>query len=264
MTPLPGQRQPGPAADDLVVGVGGAGIRNDALLEKGAGIPPRDIHLPEIGHIDHRSDADVVLHQGDIDRELVVALDELHRPVQRVHQPVKLPVAALLVAHLAPLLRKDRNARRPEVLADGPVGQPVGPRDRRAVVLEAYVVVVEVLIDLHDRGSGSHGRIEQGRQQIHSHLVVNHRSAFLGIRSLHCHGKGNNNLSYNEGCGAHILRRSAFGHDPRPGDERGRKRRLPPRVENRAGTPRCEKIPHNVLHIPQKAVYLHSELCFNT
>jgi hypothetical protein len=39
-----------------------------------------------------------LLNQGDIDGELTVALDELFGPVQRIDQPVALPVLALIPA----------------------------------------------------------------------------------------------------------------------------------------------------------------------
>ena len=145
------------------------------LLEVGPRIAARDVDLLEIGHVDHRPHADIVLHERDVDRKFVVALDELHRAVQRIDQPVELPVAALVVEHLAPLLAQDGDARRPEVLADGLVGHAVGQRNGRPVVLETYVVILLVLVDVHDGGTCPDRGIEQGRQQIHSHLVVNHR-----------------------------------------------------------------------------------------
>ena len=62
-------------------------------------------------------------------------------------------------------LAQDRDARRAQVFADGFVRQPVGERDRRLVVFEAYIVIVEVFIDIHYRGTGSDCRIDERRQQ---------------------------------------------------------------------------------------------------
>ena len=194
VAPLPGQRQRRPIADDLVVGILRGGVRRDMLLEVRTRIAARNVHLFEIGNINNRPHADVILHQGDVDRKFVVAFDKFDRAVQRIDQPVKLPVAALFVAHLPTLFRKDRDTCGTEVLADGLVRDAVGQRDRGFVVFETYIVIVEILVNAHDRGSGSDCRIEKRRQQIHSHLVVNHRNSYFGIGNFYCHGKGNKNL----------------------------------------------------------------------
>ena len=188
------QRQARPPGDDLVVGIFRPGIGRHMLLDIRACIPPRDIQLLEIGHVNHRPHADIVLHQGDVDRKFIVPFDKFDRPVERVDQPVELPVAALVVEHLAPLLAQDRDARRAQVFADGFVRQPVGERDRRLVVFEAYIVIVEVFIDIHYRGSGPDCRIDERRQQVHPHLVVYHRSSSFEFGNFGCHGKGNKNL----------------------------------------------------------------------
>lgn len=139
---------------------------------------------------------DVVLHERDVYRKFVVALDELDRSVERIYEPVELPVAAFVVAHLTPLLRKDRNARRTEVFADRLVCQTVRYRDRRMVRFEADVVIVAVLVYAHDRRPGPDRRIEERRQQIHAHLIIYHRSPCLKFRNLLFHRKGSKNLSY--------------------------------------------------------------------
>ena len=114
-----GWRQLPPARDDLVVGVFGGGIRRDMLLDVGTRIAPGDVHLFEIGDINDRPHADVVLHQGDIHGKFVVSLDEFDRSVERIDQPVQLPVTAFVVAHLAALLTQDRDARAAQIFADG-------------------------------------------------------------------------------------------------------------------------------------------------
>ena len=113
------ERQLPPARDDLVVSVFGGGIRRDMLLDVGTRIAPGDVHLFEIGDINDRPHADVVLHQGDIHGKFVVSLDEFDRSVERIDQPVQLPVTAFVVAHLAALLTQDRDARAAQIFADG-------------------------------------------------------------------------------------------------------------------------------------------------
>jgi hypothetical protein len=112
------------------------------LLDVGTRIAPGDVHLFEIGDINDSPHADVVLHQGDIHGKFVVSLDELDRSVERIDQPVQLPVAAFVVAHLAALLTQDRDARAAQIFADGFVCETVGEGDRRLVVFEAYIVIV--------------------------------------------------------------------------------------------------------------------------
>jgi hypothetical protein len=89
------------------------------LLDVGTRIAPGDVHLFEIGDINDRPHADVVLHQGDIHGKFVVSLDEFDRSVERIDQPVQLPVTAFVVAHLAALLTQDRDARAAQIFADG-------------------------------------------------------------------------------------------------------------------------------------------------
>ena len=67
---------------------------------------------------------------------------------------------SFVVAHLPTLLRKDRDACDAEVFADGPVGHTVGRRDGGFVFLEAYIVIVEVLVYVHYRSSGTDRCVE--------------------------------------------------------------------------------------------------------
>jgi hypothetical protein len=130
------------------------------LLQVGSLAAPGHVHFLEIGDVNHRPRTYVILHQRDIDRELVVPLYELHGAVQRIYQQEQLPVAPLVEAHFAPLFAQDRNTGLPQVVLDGLVRETVGHGDGGAVAFEADVVVVAVLIDLHDRGPRPDGRIE--------------------------------------------------------------------------------------------------------
>ena len=191
--PPVGQRQTTPAVHDTIVGKRRRRIGHHRLFHIGPPTASRDIDFSQIGHINHRRLTHVVLHQSDVDREFVVAPDEFDRAVERIDQPEQLPVAALLVTHFAPFFRKDRNARRSQRFLDDPVRRAVGDRNGGFVVLDAYVVVFAVLVDLHYGCPGTYCRIENARQQILSHFVANHRLPTFRVRHRFSEGKGNKN-----------------------------------------------------------------------
>ena len=123
-----------------------------------------------VGHVEHRRHAHVVGHEGYIDREFVVAFDELHRAVQGIHQQEQIPVAPLVEEHFAPLLAQHGDAGSAEILLYGGVGDAVGDRYGGLVALDAYVVIVAVLVYLHYRRSRLYGGVETLRQKFLSDL----------------------------------------------------------------------------------------------
>ena len=152
--------------DDLPVRVFRVGIGRHPLFQESTAPAPREIHLAQIGNIHHRRHAPVILHQGDIDRKLVVSLDKLHRSVQRVHQPEQLPVAALFVPHLTPLFAQNRNTGRSQIGLDRFVRPAVRDGNRSLVALNADVVILLVFVNLHNGRTGPHRRIEKVGQKV--------------------------------------------------------------------------------------------------
>ena len=70
----------------------------------------RDIDDPRHGH--------AVGHEGDVDRELSIALDEFFRPVERVDYPERAPRPAFVVGDVASFLAQDGIGRRAEQVGD--------------------------------------------------------------------------------------------------------------------------------------------------
>ena len=142
-----------------------------------------DIHLLIVGDIDHRTDTLVVVHQCDVDRKFVIALDKFDGTIQRIDQPEELPILTLFVQHLATLFAQNRDARHAEYLLDLVVGQAVGYRYGCAVALDADVVVVTILVDLHNLGTGLDGCIYSHLDKVGANLVsYNH----LVCLKFHC------------------------------------------------------------------------------
>ena len=80
----------------------------------------------------------MVAHQGDVDRELAIAADELLGAVERVHQPQLGPGAAdrKRVRGLGFLgQHRDRRRQRRELARENLVSRTVGKGDRRLVCL---------------------------------------------------------------------------------------------------------------------------------
>ena len=76
-------------------------------------------------HAEHRL---AIFDQGDIDRELVIALDELLGAIERIDQPQTRPGATFFIADGGRLLRQHRDIRRqrPQPRADERMGGAVG------------------------------------------------------------------------------------------------------------------------------------------
>src|SRR5690606_28401451 len=104
--------------------------------------------------------------QGNIHGELAVAADKLLGTIERVHQPVTLPTAALRPGDVGIFFRKYGDARveRPQALDDDFVRCQVGGGKGTLVVLAAYFVV-GLRVDTHDGPAGlardAPDRIEQ-------------------------------------------------------------------------------------------------------
>ena len=63
--------------------------------ERLVGVTIAHVDVPPHGHADHPEHRFAVFDQRDVDRELAVAADELLGAVERVDQPVALPVPTL-------------------------------------------------------------------------------------------------------------------------------------------------------------------------
>ena len=160
--PFGDERQPAGSLFDFVEGVGGVGAGFDPVAHIGAEAPVGEVDLVQIGDVDHGRRTDVVLHQGDVDRELVVAGDEFARAVQRIDQPEEFPVAALLVVHFAAVLAQNRDACLSQRALDRLVRRTVGGGDGAEIsVVLRQVVIVAVFVDPHYGGSGTYCGIER-------------------------------------------------------------------------------------------------------
>ena len=133
-------------------------------------------------HVHHAQHRHAVFHQGDVDGELAVALDEFLGAVERVHQPETGPVLAVFIGDAAGFLGEHRNLRGQGLQArlDQVVGGAVGLGDRAVVVLVVHVHVAAI-VDFKDGGAGVHGdggyRAQQGVQIVHSavHQTLGHQ-----------------------------------------------------------------------------------------
>ncbi len=111
----------------------------------------RAVHHLHHRRVDHAKDRLPVFNQGDIDGKLAVALDKLFGAVQRVHQPVALPVLAYLPGRRV-LFRQNRNiGRQRQQAADNHlVRRNIRGRDRRIVLLAGNVHRLFSIVNFHD------------------------------------------------------------------------------------------------------------------
>ena len=133
---------------------------------EGAEVGVGKVYPFAVRYVYHPEDGPVVGHEGDVHREFAVALDELHRSVQRVYHPEEVPVLALGVEHFASLLAEERDACLAEILPDDGVGQAVGHRDRRPVALDVHIYRAAAVVDVEYRGPGPDGRVVCLGQQV--------------------------------------------------------------------------------------------------
>ena len=147
---------------DFVEGVGGVGAGFDPVADVGAESPVGKVDFTQVRNVNHCCCADVVLHQGDVDREFVVAVDEFARAVERIDQPEKFPVATLLIVHFASVLAQNRDAGLAQRAFDDVVRRTVGGGDGTGIpVVFRKVVVVAVFVNLHYGGSGPYCGVER-------------------------------------------------------------------------------------------------------
>ncbi len=102
-----------PAADDPDRRRTGFGHvdRGDRVVfaQFGADTLAADIGFGLDGHMDDAENRAMIVDQGNIDRELAIAVDEFPGAVQGVDQPVLRPLRALGKRRQSFLLRNDRN-----------------------------------------------------------------------------------------------------------------------------------------------------------
>ena len=140
------QRRPGVANLNLLTPA--------ALLFPGLAVfrAVQHLHHRRIDHAKHRF---ALLNQGDIDRELAVALDKLFGAVQRIHQPVALPVLALLPL-LGVFFRQDRDigGQRQQAAHNDFMRSNIRRGNRRIILLAGDVHRLISIIDFHNGIAG--------------------------------------------------------------------------------------------------------------
>ncbi len=111
-----------------------------------------------------------VFHQGDVDRELAVFLHEFLGAIQRIHEPVGRPLAALRKGGLGTFFGEHGKPglERGEAFDQTVVSGAVGLGEGGVVVLGLYVEVAAVDVEnavagLLDQGQQAFGEFASGR-----------------------------------------------------------------------------------------------------
>ena len=103
------------------------------------------------GHVDDAEHSIVPVDQRDVDRELAIARHEFLGAVERIDQPIALPLTALAIRNVAGLFGQHRYLRRERLQSvhDDLVRLRVGERERRLIRLARHFELLPV--DAEDR-----------------------------------------------------------------------------------------------------------------
>ena len=177
-------------------------------------MPQRSTH----GRKHHTEDGNAGLDQGDVDGEFAIALDEFARAVQRIHQPVALPVAPCFPRDIRRFFRQYRQVRGQafQSLDDAVMRGQVCGGQRAGIGLA--VDFKRVFVDIED-GSGGLARDADHRfaqlraGQAHAGFL-SHSRAMNRAASERPSEKSSRSISWSRSASFHGTTSSSSGSSP--------------------------------------------------